>query len=315
MFRLIMTNLKHLTFGKLFLLAAAAELFFGINGGLNVKADGFDVKYFIFTVLLCAAVTLLNLGREHTDGTLRNKLTLGYSRGKIFFSLIVSAAICSTVLYTIVSVPYFLIGRSGFTESMSSEMLLGVVMIIYSTTLLITVGSAVLALCIPRLPVAAVVLLAAAIGFGIAEDGLGRPLNENKYDGYMVYYPTREEVEDEDKYPVELEKDENGKWVYAQFREQPNEFYVSGTKRIVYKTLYFLDPYAQFRTVERVMRLYDFDDEELEVDLAALDAMGEDIDFRWEIYRNYGYLPLYSGAFILVLLIGGVLVFRKININ
>ena len=58
MFRLIMTNIKHLTFGKLFLLAAAAELFFGINGGLNVKADGFDVKYFIFTVLLCAAVTL-----------------------------------------------------------------------------------------------------------------------------------------------------------------------------------------------------------------------------------------------------------------
>ena len=121
MIRLIKTNLIHLTFGRFFLIAAAAAIFLGCYGGCSARDYGFNMTHFVFLLLICAALTLLNLGREHSDGTVRNKLTLGFSRASIFFSLIISSLICSVVLYLLMSIPYFVIGKPEIMRFMSTD--------------------------------------------------------------------------------------------------------------------------------------------------------------------------------------------------
>ena len=315
MFRLIMTNLKYLTFEKLFLIGAAGSLFLGVRGGMTSRDYGFDMEYVIFAVLIIAAVALLNTGRENTDGTLRNKLTLGYSRSQIFASFMISSLICSVVLYLLFSLPFFLIGKDTMTKYMSDERLLLIWAVILCVALLVTVGSVCLTLCIPILPVAAVALLAAAIGFAALSGTLGHRLNESPTNHAQVTAESLDDLTDTESNPPMYDELSG---FYVQNIEYPNELYVDSPKRDIYFTLYFLDPYSQIDSVRNIMMMY-FDTD--------VDKIMKEVEKDPEEYKDYteglgfhclemlGFYPIFSLGFSAVLFTAGLLVFRKRNIN
>lgn len=325
MIRLILTNLKYLTFEKLFLVGAVGELFLGIRGGIICEDYGWTFEYPVFSVLIIAAVTLMNCGRENTDGTLRNKLTLGYTRQGIFGSFLISSLICSLVLYLLFSLPLFLISKDTIGQNMTGERLLMFWAIILCIVVLITVGSVCLTLCIPMLPVAAVALLAAAIGFVAVAGLVSRALEQPKYISYGTYSDDPSVFTDTDKYEVFYDEVAGQ---YCQYGEQLNENYVDGTKRKIYQTLFLLSPYGQLYNVNEMMQWY----EETDV-LAQYEELKRT---KPEIFENDGdngilgahqtvqgyenlldlpYYPIYSLSFAAVLAAAGLLVFRKRNIN
>ena len=318
MIRLILTNLKYLTFERLFLAGAAASLYFGIRGGFQSCVYGYSDEYPVFAVLIIAAVTLMNTGRENTDGTLRNRLTLGYSRHAIFGSFLVSSLICAVILYLLFSVPFFLISKDVIGKYMSGDRLLLFWFILLCIALLVTVGTVCLTLCIPMLPVAAVALLAAGVGFVALSGLLDRALSEDKYTYYQVCSESPDDFENTDKYPVRYDEYAG---LYFQDSEQLNDRYIGGVRRDIYNTAFLLDPYGQLENINGVMRWYFDTDvmkqfEELKKEKPEL--------FEDEAFlQNSGYervmmlptYPIYSLGFAAVLAAAGIAVFRKRNIT
>ncbi len=312
MIKLIKTNLRFLTFNKIFLAAAAAVLYFGFSGGNTSSEYGFSIEHPIFTVLVVSAVTLLNCGRENHDGTLRGKLILGYSRRSVFASFLISSLICSFVLYLLFSLPFFCIGKTLYIRHMTDERLILISLIILCITLLTTVGSVCLSMCISYLPVASIALLAAAIGFVMLNEPLYHRLSEPESDVISVEYQDPSLAEDTDKYPLEYISDLD---IYVQYPEQPNQAYIGGAKRQVLRTLYYLDPYSQISALDRIMSIYvDFDVEELLKNGESIDPETVE-EHIFDTARTLPYYPLYSLAFILVLSVAGCVVFCKRNIN
>ena len=327
MVRLVLTNLRYLTFEKIFLAAAAAAVLLGVRGGMAGAEYGWSTEYPIFAVLLAAAVTLLNCGRENTDGTLRNRLTLGYRRPAIFGSFLISSLICSFIIYLLFSVPFFLIAKDTVAENMSGGRYLLFWTAILCIIVLVTVGSVVLTMCIPMLPVAAVALLAAAIGFVASAEYINRALSESKYIYYSVSSPNKKDFENTDKFPVEY--DEDFGWYY-QTACNLNENYVDGAKREVYTTLLLANPYGQLANINSMMRWYSDVDvlkqyEELKTAKPELfeddseDELDEfgisEVKAAYNEVKGLVYYPVYTLAFSALLTVGGILVFRKRNIN
>ncbi|MBR4555071.1 MAG: hypothetical protein IKO27_05700 [Ruminococcus sp.] len=315
MIRLIKTNLQYLTFRELFLVGAAGALFLGIRGGLLSYDNSFSGDYLIFAVLICAAVTLLNVGREHMDGVIRNKLTLGFTRMKIYASFIITSAVSSTVLYLLTAVPFFAVSSANVAKYMPEGEYFKMALICYVTALVITMGSTVLAICVPRLSIAAVLLLASAIGFVVMSHSFEAKLSQSRTNSYMISYRSLEDIKEygenmDDFYYDPLED------AYIGTQEQENEYYVGGTSRSIMRTVLFCDPYFQLQGVTAAVRLYEQESFAQRAEMILNTDFDPDVfDFRYDVFRNYHTFPIYSGVFIVILITAGALVFRKININ
>ncbi len=320
MIKLIKTNLVYLFFRRIFLLAAAVLLYLGIRGGTVSAEYGFSIEHIMFCVLIIAAVTLLTAGRENSDGTLRGKLILGYSRGAVFGSFVISSVINSIALYLIFSLPYFIIGSDLYAKNSGTDMVILASLIILAVLVLVTVGSVCLALCIPLMPVAAVALLAAAIGFVMLNEGLDHKLYESKETTYVVEYTDPSQADETDKYPLTVIEDYyfdeyNVGRAYLQYREQPNPYFVGGTKRTVYRTIFYSDPYTQLMNLDRILnRLVESNYSDL---IKAFKVSGIDAseELSWDIIDMLPYYPLYSLGLSVILVIAGLVVFKLRNVN
>ena len=300
MFKLLKTNLRHLTFRRIFLLAAAAMLLLGIDAGLSMRRNNFFTSEdFIFGVPIVAGVAIFIIAREHSDGTLRTKLTIGYTRPQIFFSFIISSFICMIVLFLCLILPFFMIGGISFSEIMPAGKIAFVFFVIFMVYAAACIGSAAIALCFSRLVVIiAVTVLAALTMAGVGGSAARR----------LSYPATFMEHE----YDARLDE-------YIASREVPNREYVTGFNRDILRTVYKASLFTQMRGVDDYVSVFLYRGADVPreqyVEICMNDTSLDDSDSTILAIRSIYQFPLFALGWIAVSLAAGIIVFRKRNIN
>ena len=312
MFRLAMTNLKYLAFGRAFLVGAVGELMLGIIGGKTNLEQHFSVLHTVLCMCIITAVTVINSGHENSDGTLRNKLIIGYTRNKIYAAFTVSSLICSLVLFLLFSVPFYLIGMDAVGKNMPDEQLLMSWLTLLFITAAVTVVGISLTVCVSSASVVFVVLLGAGIGLAALGGLLANSLSERKYSGAANYSAASEQVDNVDSFSAEQD-------IRDLIRR--NEKYTGGFKRTLYRSLYLLDPYGQLRELGVIMDWYRSTDvlgqlnslKNERPELFEEDDAEEEYGYYYALRLQY--FPIWSMMFSSVIYTAGLLVFRKRNIN
>ena len=101
MLKLLRANFHLLIKSKMFYIALAANAMMSVLAVLALKNYGENEFMFILLVMLpaiCAAHTSLFVGKEYSDGTLRNKLIYGHTKGKVYFSYLITCVVANIIL-------------------------------------------------------------------------------------------------------------------------------------------------------------------------------------------------------------------------
>ena len=170
----------------LFWIALAASALLGFASGARLKESAMlDDMYVIFGFLIFAAFTSLMIGREFSDGGFRNKITSGYTKGKVFFSeYIVVLTIC--LIYTLVAAGIVSLMNPSAYGNILPELLIksiiGYLLLIVSMITIIFVVSVL----ISRKAVAAVLALLLVIGLYLAAYEIDFALSRPEFQKEMV---------------------------------------------------------------------------------------------------------------------------------
>lgn len=197
--------------------AASTAFLLGISAGnedMKVLDEAF-LQVFPFLTVLHAAFVSLFLGVEYQDGTLRNKLIAGHSRGKVYLSCFLAAAggCCAILLAWALSAA---VGAARFGWFVTPA---GTLLLHAAVILLLTVAEAailtLLCMLVSNRAVAAVAAILLMFGLMIAGSVVYNALSEPETVATAVMT-------------------ENG---YEVGEPQPNPDYVSGALRTAYQFL------------------------------------------------------------------------------
>lgn len=182
-------------------------------------------NYYQFMGFVLAACISLIVGTEYSDGTIRNKLVVGHTRGAIYFANLIAAA-CSSVVVVLLhgvltmAVGTFLFG--WFTQP--AEYIIGSVACAGLLTLEYSALFVLIAMNCSSKPVTAVSALVLMLALTYGASYLGSALNEPE-----MIYGTRVVTENT-----------------VEYRDlTANPYYLEGTIRQVYQFLYDLLPVGQ----------------------------------------------------------------------
>ncbi len=303
MYRLIKTDLRHFYFGRLFLPTAALMLIIGAAGGIGTDNKGY-MQFPIYAILLTAAYSMFITSRETADGTVRNKIICGFTGRQVFFSYIISAAVCCTVLYLLFAVPFYTACSFIRLSSFSSGRLVIFSLIYLGVTLFVNTAAVCITACLRSTTVCTFVLILSAVGAVIAAEAMFHRLDEKKLRTETVYYSSPSEATDTDKYPLWEQDFDDG---YIQYREQPNPRYVGGAARKLLSGLYLLDPYGQINSLNRSVWLFGRD-------IDTVDTFEEGVNFDREMAVKQPFYPIFSLALALTVSVIGAEVFGRKNI-
>ena len=108
--------------------------------------DGYLLSGFMLIVILAAVFIASFLGSEHAYGTLRNKLSVGYSRLEIYASSFISCYLAVLIMYATVWILTFVLGTlllGGFkftTNELLIELLISYLAVTILTALYVMIG-------------------------------------------------------------------------------------------------------------------------------------------------------------------------------
>lgn len=243
MLKLLRANYMRLWKDKIFLFSAVLMFLYGILiqvvhylDNINESA-GWTLDFGFFTYTMAAAVLLsivnaLYIGCEYSDGTMRNKISVGHNRGSIYLSnLIVSisagALLCASYALSAIPSGYMLLG--GFTSEPSA-----VLMYVGLSLLLISVFSAIFTiigmLCHNKAYTVACCILCVFLLIFLGVH-IFAALNEPEYyDGYSYT--------------------ENGVTITEE--KERNSNYLTGTKREIYEFMQDFTPGGQLIQVSNM---------------------------------------------------------------
>lgn len=170
----------------LFWIALSASVVVGVASGARLKESAMlDDMYVIFGFLIFAAFTSLIIGREFSDGGFRNKITSGYTKGKVFFSEY-TLALSACLIFTLVAAGIVtLMNPSAYGNILPKllfKSIIGYLLLIVSMVTMIFVVS----ILISRKAVAAVLALLLVIGLYSATYEITLALNRPEFQREMV---------------------------------------------------------------------------------------------------------------------------------
>ena len=309
MLKLIKTNLKMFTFELEFILALAACcgtcLFLVSNTYAISSSTGQLLTGLPF---VCAAV-IFNVGRDNLSGAVKNKLIAGYTRKQVFLSNVITSMICSVILFIVTAIPCFAMIYIEINEDPRLHIgvgrLLFIAFILMMTYILAAALCAVLATCITRITVVIAAVLALVAVLSPLHFDLEHLLDSPKYFITGDY----KSVSDAPAGSVQLIK---------------NSDYISQPLRGILRTISYCNPVTQYEYISKTIGIFS-DDElvsryEKKTILGFDDTPAQD----WELecqplyyasYRDYCFFPLYSAGFAAVIIIVGLRLYKKKNIN
>lgn len=217
----------------------------------------------VYLIFVIAILIGSFVGREYSDGTIRNKLTAGHTRSSIYASKFIVCAVADIMLHILYIVVVIGLGNlliGGTTFSVTQIIACTVV----STIAVIAVTACLLlfSMLIQSKTIGSVACLVATLCMLFATMSIFQRLEEPEYyEGYMY--------RDED----------TGEMVSVE--REKNYRYLTGTKRKVYEVLNDVIPYSQLYQIAV-----------------------NDVD-------HLGYMVLYDGILVVVMVGAGVLAFRK----
>lgn len=248
--------------------------------------DSVFLGYALVIGIVCAVFSSLFLGTEYSNGTIRNKLIVGRTRGTIYFSnlvvnIAVSLLMCICYLIPICAVGIPLLG------TMQTDLIIVIKIILVSIMMTIAFSSVVTMISMINQNKAVTAIINVVLVFCLlfASTIISVRLNQPEF-----YQWTSEENGVE---TVQYEK---------------NSYYVSGTKRDVYE---FLNDFLPSSQALRIVNMSDVNALTIDEINSGYESDSED-DY---LADGFGRLPLYSGIITIVTTGIGVFIFRKKDIK
>lgn len=217
----------------------------------------------VYLIFVIAILIGSFVGREYSDGTIRNKLTAGHTRASIYVSKFIVCAVADVMLHILYIVVVMGLGNlliGGTTFSVTQIIVCTVV----STIAIIAVTAFLLlfSMLIQSKAIGSVACLVATLCMLFATISIFQRLEEPEY------YDAYEYVDEDTGEMVSVEREKNYR-------------YLTGTKRKVYEVLNDAIPSSQLYQIAV-----------------------NDVD-------HLGYMVLYDGILVVVMVGAGVLAFRK----
>lgn len=291
MLGLVKNSLRYHTFGKMFYIAVAGLLFYGVVDVMH-DSDVCSMLTFGYGLPFVCAVVIINTGREHSCGGLRLKTVAGYSKVQIYLAQMISSMICAAILYLFIAVPIFLDMAAEHTA-------------LYFMTLLLTymfagAVSACLAMCISRTVIVMCGVMAAGVMMFVMTEPLQEALQEEKYNvSYTIDYSRLEEYGVDGCYA-------------AHTRDNPS--YIGGAGRVIFKVIAAADPWMHMENMVDYMDMLEEDKEYYKyayVDPAAGVYTDLECDMHKEEISEKKYMFVYTIGLIAAVTAAGLIGFRR----
>lgn len=227
------------------------------------NADGLIFVGGVYLIFVIAILIGSFVGREYSDGTIRNKLTAGHTRSSIYVSKFIVCAVADVILHllyivVVIGLGNLLIGGTTFevTEIITCTVVSTIAVIAVTACLLL------FSMLIQSKAIGSVVCLVATLCMLFATISIFQRLEEPEYYDAYTY------VDEDTGEIVSVEREKNYR-------------YLTGTKRKVYEVLNDVLPSSQLYQI-------------------AVNNMD-----------HLGYMVLYDGILVVVMVGVGVLAFRK----
>lgn len=242
MSRLLRAGFVRLFKDKIFWICNAVMLIYSLDITLDTyfasvkfdwyspEMDDFVFRFLAYGGILYAVFCALFIGREYSDGTMRNKLVIGHKRLDIFLSTLIVSSVGCVIMTLFYILPAALIGIPTIGWFKKPFQL---IFITFIALLILAVAYAamftVLALMNSNKSVNAVISIVLVIGLLMAGATMYNALNEPEF-----YSPA-----------TVMEMNDDGEIAAVEAPEMPNPYYVSGFKRQVYQILADVSPGGQ----------------------------------------------------------------------
>lgn len=221
------------TFWTGIVLMFAGGIFLTVMAYFDMKSSGYEYKleertflYAVYSGIVSSVFCSLFLGTEYSDGTIRNKLMVGHSRGNIYLANLIVCSVASILMCLIYFVSATAVGTVllGFFVA-DIRIVLGFVLCSLAMTAAYAGIYTLVAMLNQNKAIAAVICV---LGSFIL---------------LFVGIYVNQRLEEPKTYPVYMYADETGE--IRSEENEPNPTYLSGTKREVYEFLYDFLPSGQ----------------------------------------------------------------------
>lgn len=180
--------------------------------------------------IVYAIFSALFVGREYSDGTIRNKFIVGHTRVSVFLSTFIVTAVGNVIITLAYVIPAGIISVATLGWFERSEYIIGVTFIaLIILAVAYTAIYTVLALLNSNKAVNAVVCVILSLALVIVANAMFSALNEPEFYSPAAVY----------------EMDDNGVIVQTDAPEVPNPYYITGVKRQVYQVIADILPGGQ----------------------------------------------------------------------
>lgn len=290
MFRLVKNALRYHTFSRYFWIGTVLLLYNSLWYAVQ-NMEQWSVDIIMDNLPIVCGVIILNTAREKSSGGYRNILAAGYTRTQFFFSRVITSAVCSAVLYLIVSTPLLYAYAPKHVLFYTAAFM----MIFVFAGVVITCAI----LCFKNTLHAIALVAALGLTLYVTADPLRNAVREPRYDFDKVSV-VRDDFTDEE---LELLK---------------NRDYVGGLPRAFLIALAYTHPYVQADTIFWFMLVVEDGGDPMllayfDPDMFPYDQVREDFDYM--VYKTYWLIPLSSLGVITIISIGCCLVFRRKDLN
>lgn len=260
----------------LFWIVLGVSLAVGVFFGLNFRSQMVFDDFFVMPIFALLGVFIaLSIGREYSDGTIRNKLIAGHTKGAIFVSELILNIISCSLIFVVyfgvfICLATYILPAMAFGDAVI--VIVGYYLLNISFAVIFTVVSCL----IPSRAIGVVVCMLLFMAMMVGSTQIA----------FMLAQPEVVTIEhyDADNNLIDTE-------------EYDNPDYVDGAARVVLQTLDNALPYGQLDTYLSYMMSYSHSPNPQAV------AAGYE-----SVLHSY---PLYSLALIIALSGGGLLLFRK----
>ena len=261
--------------------------------GLDTFIDVSDVLSAV-VYMICAAMISLNVGKEYSDGTFRNKIIVGHTKAKIFLSeMLVGLAACALV-YLVFAVSFSAVCAER-VFGIKSEALIRIPMAILLASLGLSAMFVLISMLCSNKSVALIVTLVTLLVMVIAVDMAGTALwrsemHTEKYIPHVVMDETTgEPIIDPTNGGYVLVTDNDPKYI------DPN--YISEPTRAVLTAIYDVLPAGAID--QYVAEIYPYFEGKF--------------PNQYDLYPRY--LPYVSAVVLAVLIFAGAMLFAKKDIK